>query len=121
MSKWYGKVGYADDVETEPGLWEHQIIEKDYYGDLIRTRWMQQTPSDGINDNVRIATSIRMIATDPYAMSHFSKMIYAEVSGVKWKIIDVLPEYPGLTLTLGGVWNGETVAGSAEETPGIIS
>ena len=121
MSKWYGKVGYADDVETEPGFWEHKIIEKDYYGDLIRTRWVQQTPSDGVNDNVKIATSISMIASDPYAMSHFSKMVYAEVSGVRWKVTDVLPEFPRLTLTLGGVWNGEIVAGSAEETPGIIS
>ena len=79
MSKWYGKIGYADTVETEPGLWEEQIIERDYYGDLIRNRWMQQTPSDGINDNVRIATNLRIIAADTYAMCHFSKMIYAEV------------------------------------------
>ena len=114
MSKWYGKVGYADDVETEPGLWEHQIIEKDYYGDLIRTRWIQQTPSDGINDNIMIATDISIVA-DPYAMNHCSTMIYAEVMGIKWKVTDVLPEYPRLTLTLGGVWNGETVAGSTEQ------
>ena len=114
MSKWYGKIGYADTVETEPGLWEEQIIERDYYGDLIRNRWMQQTPSDGINDNIRIAIKLRIIAADPYAMSHFSKMIYAEVSGVKWKITEVLPEFPSLTLTLGGVWNAETMAGSTE-------
>lgn len=116
MSKWYGKIGYSDTVETEPGLWESQIVEKEYYGDLTRNRWVQQTPSDGINDNVKIATNLRIIAADPYAMNHFSNMVYAEVSGVKWKITDVLPEYPALTLTLGGVWNGETVAGSSENT-----
>ena len=114
MSKWYGKVGYADIVETEPGLWEDQIVERAYYGDLIRNRWKRQTPSDGINDNIMIATDISIVA-DPYAMNHCSTMIYAEVMGTKWKVTEVLPEYPRLTLTLGGVWNGETVAGSTEQ------
>ena len=35
MAKWYGKVGYAITAETEPGIWEETIIEKDYYFDVI--------------------------------------------------------------------------------------
>ena len=35
MSKWYGVIGYAESVEVEPGVWDEQIIERPYYGDLI--------------------------------------------------------------------------------------
>ena len=36
MAKWYGVIGYADNVEVEPGLWEDSIVEKPYFGDLTR-------------------------------------------------------------------------------------
>lgn len=113
MSKWYGKVGYADTVETEPGMWENQIIERDYFGDLVRNRWKRQTSSDGVNDNVNVATDISIVA-DPYALSHCSTMVYAELMGTRWKITDVEPQYPRLVLTLGGVWNGDGPTGTSE-------
>ena len=36
MAKFYGQVGYAESVETTPGVWEEQIVERDYCGDLIK-------------------------------------------------------------------------------------
>ena len=36
MNKWYGVIGYADNVEVEPGVHEDVITEKSYYGDIIR-------------------------------------------------------------------------------------
>ena len=54
MSKWCGKIGYAETVETEPGVWEEVITEKVYYGDVYRnTRLLQN--SGGVNDNVNIS------------------------------------------------------------------
>ena len=35
MAKFYGVIGYAETLETSPGVWTEQITERNYYGDLI--------------------------------------------------------------------------------------
>ena len=106
MGKWYGKIGYnAETVETTPGVWEHQIIERDYFGDAYKNTRRLQT-ADQVNDNVNIANQISIIA-DPFAYQNFHKMQYVEFMGVKWKVTDVEVQRPRLVLTLGGVYNGE--------------
>lgn len=106
MSKWYGVVGFADNVEVEPGFYEDTIIEKPYYGDVTSSRWKRQSSGD-INDNIAISNQISIVA-DPYAVKHCSKMVYATYMDTKWKITDVEPQYPRLILSIGGVWNGNT-------------
>ena len=104
MAKWYGKIGYADNVEVEPGICEDSIVEHTYYGDLNRnTRSLQN--SGGINDNINLSNEISIVA-DPYASENFYKMRYVEFSGTKWKITNVEVKYPRLILSIGGVWNG---------------
>lgn len=104
MAKWYGKIGYADNVEVEPGVWEDSIVEHSYYGDLNRnTRSLQN--SGGINDNINLSNEVSIVA-DPYASENFYKMRYVEFAGTKWKITNVEVKYPRLILSIGGVWNG---------------
>lgn len=104
MAKWYGKIGYADNVEVEPGICEDSIVEHPYYGDLNRnTRSLQN--SGGINDNINLSNEISIVA-DPYASENFYKMRYVEFAGTKWKITNVEVKYPRLILSIGGVWNG---------------
>lgn len=105
MAKFYGKIGYASTVETKPGVYEEQIVERSYYGDLIRnTRRLQS--ADQVNDNVNISNEISIVA-DPYATNNFHTMRYAVFMGTKWKISNVEVSYPRLILTLGGVYNGQ--------------
>lgn len=104
MAKWCGKIGYAITEETEPGLWEERIVERLYYGDLTSDHIKRQT-SGGVNDNINLANIISIVA-DPFAEYNCSSMIYAEVSGTKWKISDVSVQFPRLIFTLGGVYNG---------------
>ena len=112
MAKWYGKIGYAETVETEPGLWEELITEREYYGDTIRnTRRLQS--SGGINDNVNIANEISIVA-DPYANQNIYAMRYAEFMGTKWKITSVEVQYPRLILEIGGLWSEREQAETAE-------
>lgn len=106
MSKWYGKVGYAVNVETQPGYWEDTIVEHEYFGDTEGNRWKRQPSSDSANDNVNMTTDISIVA-DAYAIEHCSNIVYAELMGTKWKVSDVRPRFPRLVLTLGGVWNGQ--------------
>ena len=104
MAKWFGKIGFAETVETKPGVWTNQIKTHEYYGDLIRNSRRLQTTADKVNDDINISNQLSIVA-DPYANENFHEMRYAEFMGVKWKITDVEVQYPRLILTLGGVWN----------------
>ncbi len=104
MAKWYGKIGYSETVETDPGVWEEQIAERSYFGDSIRnTRLLQN--SGGVNDNVNVGNQISIVA-DPYAINHIYAMRYVEFQGHNWKVTNVEVQYPRLILTIGGLYNG---------------
>lgn len=105
MAKFYGKIGYANTVETKPGVYEEQIVERSYYGDLIRNNRRLQS-ADQVNDDINISNEISIVA-DPYATNNFHTMRYAVFMGTKWKISNVEVSYPRLILTLGGVYNGQ--------------
>ena len=105
MAKYYGVIGYAETVETSPGVWEEQITERNYYGELVRNTSRFQV-SDQVNDNINIANEISVIA-DPFATQNFHAMRYVEFMGAKWKITNVEVRYPRLILTIGGVYNGD--------------
>lgn len=105
MAKYYGVIGYAETVETAPGVYEEQITERNYYGELVRNTRRLQT-SDQVNDNINIANEISVIA-DPFATQNFHAMRYIEFMGAKWKITNVEVRYPRLILTIGGLYNGD--------------
>lgn len=104
MAKFYGPIGFAETEETVPGVHEEKIVERNYFGDLIRnTRRLQS--ADQQNDNINIANEISIVA-DPYANDHFYAMRYVEFQGVKWKVSNVNVQPPRLVLTVGGLYNG---------------
>ena len=76
MAKWYGVIGYADTVEVEPGIWEEQVTERPYYGELIRNTHRLQT-TDKVNDDLTISNQISIVS-DPYDINNIHDMTYAE-------------------------------------------
>lgn len=38
MARYSGSVGYAVDIETFPGVWDAQIVEHKYYGDVVKNK-----------------------------------------------------------------------------------
>jgi hypothetical protein len=104
MAKWYGKIGFCNTEEPEPGIWENKITERNYYGDLL-SNYRKFQNSGGVNDNINIANKISIIS-DLFADQNFHKIAYAEFMGNKWKVTDIEVLYPRLILTLGGVYNG---------------
>ena len=105
MAKFYGPIGYAETVETTPGVWEEVITERNYSCDMTKnTRRLQS--ANQLNDNVTISMEVSIIA-DPYATQNYLSMRYVKFMGTKWKISDVNIQYPRLILTLGGVYNGQ--------------
>ncbi len=106
MAKFYGVIGYADTVETSPGVWEEQIVTRRHVGDLNRNSRRLES-SGNLNDNINISGEISIVA-DPYAMNNFHKMRYVEFMGAKWKVSSVdASTRPRLILTLGGLYNGQ--------------
>ncbi len=109
MAKSYETIGYADQVETAPSVWEDQITEKQCYVDVERNiRRMQ--PTDNLNDDLCINNQLSFIA-DPYAMNNFHNIRYATFMGTKWKVTTVEVKFPRLTLQLGNVYNDGTSGG----------
>ena len=104
MAKFYGKIGFAETVETTPGVWKEKIVDYRYFGDIIRNARRLQS-SDQLNDDINISNEISIVA-DPYANQNFHSMRYVEFMGAKWKITNVEVRYPRLILTVGGVYNG---------------
>ena len=105
MAKWYGKIGYVDNVEQKPGVWAEQVVEKPYFGDTMKNTRALQNSGD-INDNINISNQISIVA-DPYAVNHIYSMRYAEFQGANWKVTSADVQYPRIILTLGGLYNGK--------------
>ena len=104
MAKYYGQIGFAESVESSPGVYVEKIVERNYYGELVRNSRRLQSANQ-LNDNINISNEISIVA-DPYADKNFHMMRYIEFMGTKWKISNVEVQPPRLILTAGGVWNG---------------
>lgn len=110
MAKYYGRIGFAETVETSPGVWEEVIKDRTYCGDVIRKshRWGE---GEGLNDNLIMTNQISVLADD-YAYTHFAYIRYVEWMGALWKPTSVEVQRPRIILFIGGVYNGEA-SGSA--------
>lgn len=102
MAKFYGTVGFVKTVESAPGVWTEQIVERKYYGNVIsRNRSLQ---SNGVNDNINISDEISIVA-DPFANENYFAIRFVEYMGAKWKVQSISVQFPHLNLSLGGLYN----------------
>lgn len=105
MAKFYGKVGYISQVETAPGVWMPDVKERNYYGDITRSR-RRFTSSENLNGDVNISNEISIVA-DPFAYENSHYIRYVEFMGALWDVTSVEVQHPRLILTVGGVYNGK--------------
>lgn len=103
MAKFYGNIGFADTVETSPDVYEEQIVEKAYRGDVLRN-YLSRRSSDKMNDDVEISNSISIVA-DPYLNNNIGRIRYVVWMGSKWEITSVEVNRPRLVLSIGGLYN----------------
>lgn len=103
-NKFFGPVGYGQSVNTAPGVWEDQITEVSYYGDVVRnTRQLRE--GQQLNDDITVGNSISIVA-DAFANENFAAMRYVKWAGTYWAVAAVEVQGPRLLVTLGGVYNG---------------
>lgn len=105
MAKWDGYIGFSENTETKPGVWEPVITEHYYFGDVIENRRSLQ-PTNNVNDKISVNNTISIIA-DPYANQNFHAIKYITFMGTRWKVSSVNVQYPRLILSLGEVYNGK--------------
>lgn len=107
MARYYGMIGFFDDsIETTPGVWDEVIVERPYFGDVVRnTRRLQS--GEYVNDNVTITNEISIVS-DPYALQNFHAIRYISWMGTNWKVSSVEVQYPRLILSIGDEYHGPT-------------
>jgi hypothetical protein len=105
MAKFYGKIGFIKTEEVEPDIWKPATVEKFYYGDINRNqrRWQG---TESINDDIEVSNEISIVMDD-FLQKNAGYLKWVEFMGAKWKISSITHDYPRITITLGGVWNGE--------------
>lgn len=104
--KFYGKIGFGETVEKSDGIWVDTIIEKDYYGDILKNVKRSEDAAK-VNDDISISNQLSIVS-DPYLTNHFHAIKYVAMFGTNWKVTSVEVQFPRLLLTLGGVYNGQT-------------
>lgn len=106
MAKFFGVVGYGEQVETSPGIWDDIIVEHEAYGDVKRNaRTFVQ--GESVNDDLTVNNSISIVM-DAYASEHFHGIRYVLWGGARWRVAEVTEQRPRLLLRLGGVYRGPT-------------
>lgn len=102
MARWFGAIGFAEMMETSPGVNEEIITERQYYGEVLRNSFRTQG-ADQLNDNINVSNEISIVS-DLFAETHFHSIAYVEFMGAKWKVSNVDVARPRLKLTLGGLY-----------------
>ena len=103
-----GTVGFATSEEATPGVWQDTIVERSYFGDVIRNARRLDPPPmvpPLTNAGLSLENSFSIVA-DADAYENFMHMRYVIWEGTYWQITNVEVQRPRLILTIGGVWDG---------------
>lgn len=110
--KFSGIVGFWEgDVEVRPGVWQSNIIERSYTGDILRFTHRFQNANKQ-NEDFTVNNQISILG-DLYALQNWASIKYVVWGGSKWKVTSIDVSFPRLTLELGGLYNGTNSPGSS--------
>lgn len=104
MTKCAGKIGYALAVEKQPGVWTEDIVEKKYYGEIVKDN-RRLTDQGEVNSSININNNISVVAND-FVLYNMAFMRYITFMNSKWKINSVDIKPPRIIISLGGLYNG---------------
>lgn len=109
MARFHGKVGYGNTVEAPKGsgVWVDEIVEHEYFGDVLRHSRRLDDPQARFNPDIVVVNSISIVA-DQYANQNYINIKYVEWDGVRWTVSSVEVRRPRLILYLGSPYNGPT-------------
>lgn len=106
MARFFGGIGFGAPVQKAPGVWEDQITERKYYGD-VKQNMLTASNAGSVLPEARFQTTISVVA-DAYALENFTAIRYIRWAGSVWTVTSVQPQRPRLILMLGEVYHGPT-------------
>lgn len=106
MARYSGVIGFGISKEISPGVWDDEIVERKYYGDVVWNH-VQYDPSQNVNNNIRPNNSVSVLA-DAFANKYFADIRYLSWHGKRWTVSNVEVDHPRLKLFIGQVYNGPT-------------
>lgn len=106
--RFHGAVGFEETVNAGRGVFIPKIVERTYYGDVIRWSSRRIAETQQQNDDIRMNNSISIIA-DAYASKNYHQIKFVVWDDVKWTVTSVTVGRPRLTLELGDVYSIQEV------------
>lgn len=103
MAKFAGIVGFALSTEVKPGVFQDVITERRLYGDIKRSRRLDEVHQ--VNLDLTMGNTISVVASS-VRPEHYSAIRFVEYGGGLWTVTEVTEAFPRLLLRLGGVYNG---------------
>lgn len=105
MGKLVCNIGFGVNQEIEPDIYDDKIIERQYRGDILRNaRRFEQM--DSLSGGVQINNQLSLLG-DSFLFEHLGDIRYVTHRNQRWTVT-VEENYPRITLTLGGLYNGQT-------------
>lgn len=104
MARFSGIIGYEVSVETEPSVWEPNLVTRHYTGYVLRN---SRRHDDGSSTNGELTVNNQIsIVADADTLQNVYSIRWVKWMGTKWKVTNVDVQSPRITLTLGGVFKG---------------
>lgn len=118
MAKFYGPIGFAETVEDPPdsGIAVSRIVERVYSGDIMRRNVTNETQAV-VNPSLNINNEISIVI-DNYILNNTHNMRYIGYLGTRWELRTISIDYPRMTITLGGLYNGPSPDDGTDDDPG---
>ena len=106
MNKWAGKIGFAQTVksQTRPSVWEEEITERSYRGDVLRNYRRNETQNETPNDNFVLNNQLSVVS-DTFMFDNLQYMKYVTWMNSKWSISSIEIQHPRVILEIGGIYN----------------
>ena len=104
--RYSGKIGFAQNLEVAPGVYDDVITEREYFGDLL-----QRTEAFNVEGSVlpqyRTNTSVSVLL-DGLLVENYDNIRYISLMGKNWTVSSVVFVHPRITLFVGEVYGGPT-------------
>lgn len=107
MSKAVVTIGYAEVVETRPGIFEEVISEKRYPADIknLSRRYIENTLANPVNRGVNITSTVSIIHTASL-LKVLPNIRYVTYLGHKWGVSTIEIVKPRVSIYIGEIYNG---------------
>lgn len=107
--RYFGKVGfvrtYEKDPVNHPSVFDEEITEREYIGDVDKDMRELQSVQNSLNDDFTVSNTFSIVADD-YAYERFQYIRYIEYLGVKWRVTSVdAMNRPRLIIKVRGIYN----------------